>query len=81
MGKVLADPEARAYALAVLDELNASTPVAFNHKEKGAATAAMSLLAPSALQVSCAMLVFGFGCQALGGNLWFGVKCVRRWFS
>ena len=50
-GKVLADPDARGYALAVLDELNFSTPVAFKHKEKGAAAAAMSLLAPSALQV------------------------------
>eukprot|EP00903_Cladosiphon_okamuranus_P008054 g7768.t1 len=49
-GKVLADPDARGYALAVLDELNFSTPVAFKHKEKGAAAAAMSLLAPSALQ-------------------------------
>ncbi|CAM9212486.1 unnamed protein product, partial [Ectocarpus sp. 12 AP-2014] len=49
-GKVLADPDARGYALAVLDELNFSTPIAFKHKEKGAAAAAMSLLAPSALQ-------------------------------
>lgn len=53
-GKVLADPDARGYALAVLDELNFSTPVAFKHKEKGAAAAAMSLLAPSALQVRTA---------------------------
>lgn len=51
LGKVLSDPEAKAYALAVLDELNVSTPIAFNHKEKGAAAAAMTLLAPSALQV------------------------------
>lgn len=50
-GKVLADPDARGYALAVLDELNFSTPIAFKQKEKGAAAAAMSLLAPSALQV------------------------------
>lgn len=50
-GKVLADPEARAYTLAVLDEINVSTPVAFKHKEKGVATAAMGLLAPAALQV------------------------------
>lgn len=66
VGRVLADPDARAYALAVLDELNASTPVAFNHKEKGAATAAMSLLAPSALQVLCAGRIFGWG---VGGRL------------
>ena len=50
-GKVLADPDARGYALAVLDELNVSTPITFKHKEKGAAAAAMALLAPSALQV------------------------------
>lgn len=50
--KVLGDPDARGYALAVLDELNFSTPVTFKHKEKGAAVAAMSLLAPSALQVN-----------------------------
>ncbi|CAM9317037.1 unnamed protein product, partial [Laminaria digitata] len=49
-GKVLADPDARGYALAVLDELNVSTPITFKHKEKGAAAAAMALLAPSALQ-------------------------------
>lgn len=53
-GKVLADLEAKAYAIAVLDELNASTPVAFEHKEKGAATAVLSMLSPSALQVHCA---------------------------
>lgn len=52
-GKVLADLEAKAYAIAVLDELNASTPVAFEHKEKGAATAVLSMLSPSALQVHC----------------------------
>lgn len=51
LGKVLADSDARGYALAVLGELNVSTPIAFKHKEKGAAVAAMSLLAPSALQV------------------------------
>ncbi len=58
-GKVLADPDARGYALAVLDELNFSTPVAFKHKEKGAAAAAMSLLAPSALQVCSAAMLCG----------------------
>ena len=49
--RVLADLEAKGYTIAVLNELNVSTPVAFKHKEKGAAAAAMSLLTPSALQV------------------------------
>lgn len=49
--RILADPEAKGYTLAVINELNNSTPVAFRHKEKGAAAAALSLLSPSALQV------------------------------
>lgn len=40
----------------MLDELNFSTPIAFKQKEKGAAAAAMSLLAPSALQVSLILM-------------------------
>ncbi|CAM9717877.1 unnamed protein product, partial [Discosporangium mesarthrocarpum] len=47
---LLANPEVRAHTLAVVGELNASVPIAFRHKEKGAASAVLSLLSPSSLE-------------------------------